>query len=395
MYQRIFWRIIVTALFGISLISSVAISQMPEAQIPAAQIPGEIPLKLDEKPKVTTPAKISNLSKPVVVPPPLTKESAVELLKPLMEVPKVLDTALGSVNINEGVCNLNYSYSNEIVDPFGEKPNRYEILLTAAAISAKKFNEVEGLLSLPTTDQCWFYAEIESKISLNPIKVFIPGKESVTYSGPTQPFLRRFIETREAVVGGTIVFKEPLEVGPLKVTGQVSFRSHFRAMGKSNAAILKRSKFIQDGTQGMTEAYQALVEDISKPAERAVASIPPENGGPPASAPIADDPNWTPDKEGTKTDSTRGEASLLPSKITLKSAFYSSKDQKATLVLEGTYTPEQVAAGMTIVMTNKANNKEAVVYGLAQMSQKDGKWVKERIHWIDEIPGWAKNNEKK
>lgn len=379
---------------GIFLVSSAAFSQDLNFQPSPPQLPTAAPVKLDEKTKPARPARPSNLTKPLEVPPPLTKESSVELMKPLMDVPKVLDTALGSIQINDGVCNLNYSYANEIVDPFEEKQNRYEILLTSVSISAKKFNEAEGLLSLPTTDQCWFYAEIESKVSLNPLKIFIPGKEPVTYSGPTQPFLRRFIETREAVVGGTVLFKDPLEVGPLKVTGQVSFRSHFRAMGKSTAMILKRSKLIQDGTQGMTEAYQELVGEITKGPERTVASLPSENGGVPGAVPPIDDPAWTPDKEAAKVDSGRTEASLLPPKINLKHAFFSSKDLKATLVLEGTYTPEQVAAGMTIIKTDRAKSKGEVVYGLAMMSQKDGKWVKDRILWTNEIPAWAKGPSK-
>jgi hypothetical protein len=354
--------------------------------------------KLDEKSKPVVEEKSSKLSHPLEIPPPLTKGTSAELMKPLMEVPKTLDTAVGNFNINDGSCNLNYSYSNEILDPLEERQTRYEILLTSVPIPAKKFNEFDGLLSISGSEQCWFYAEIESKTSLNPLKIFIPGKEPVTYSGPSQPFLRRNIETRDSVIGGTIVFKDPLEIGPLKITGQVSFRSHFRTLGKAIGTIIKRSKYVQNGAQGTEEVYKKLLEEIRKVPERTVASIPevpkdthidPLNPGP-----VTEDPTWTPEKEGASQNSDPTETLRLPTTINLKHAFLNSKEQKVALVIEGIYTPEQVASGMTIIKTDISKNKGQLVYGLALMSQKDGKWIKDRIRWTNEIPNWAKGQEK-
>lgn len=338
-----------------------------------------------ESPAPVVENRPSVLTKPLELPAPITRETAEELFKPLMEVPQSLDAALGSLSLNDGSCDFKFAYSSEIIDLIGGKPPRYEILLVSRPVPARNFSEVDSLLGLTGADQCWFFAEIESKLSLNPIKIFMPGKEPVSYTDSTQPFLRRKIEAHNSVIAGTIYFKDPLTVGSAVVKGQVSFRSSFRKLGLTHQMVLKKSQLIQGGAQGIGdqaelattdtqkkagEAYLSLLSDLGQDQARGIASVPPAA---PSSGPV--------------------QASLLPAKVVLKQVFFNPK--RSTLILEGTYSEEQMKLGLTLFESKKRDSTQATIYGIALMSQREGRWNKDQIHWLETLPEWALGNQTK
>lgn len=357
-------------ILGLSL-PSVADEAVAEEMGP----PSENAIPADPAPAVSAdvssppPVSMSNPSSEGLVnsvPAPLSKSTAENLFKPIMSVPKILDTALGNFSINDKSCELKFSYSTEILDPIQEKKPQYQILLTAEPILARVFGQSDRLMSVAPSNQCWLYAEIESRSSLNPIKFFLPGSEVVIFAEPRQPALKRAIDIRQDVIAGTLWFKNPLEVKSSKITGMISFRSQFRMLGKSPQAILQSSRYMAKPPPELEKAYQEFLVSLKATPRRGVASANPEIG-----------------------ESKSIDPRTLPADLHLIHSFVNVKEGKATLVVEGKYTKEQFAEGKVILNLDQNKQNNLTIYNLIQMTLKTGIWVKERDVWKKDLPDWV------
>ena len=306
-------------------------------------------------PPITEPAHEVSLKTPtngsISIPAPLAKRQIEESVGSLMDVPKTLDMALGQFKVNGVTCVLNHAYSSETIDPLNETRPKYEFLLTAQPIPAKSFNDKDSLLSIAPKNQCWFYSEIETRISLNPIKVFVPGGEPLQFSDSVQKFLRKKLDVQDDLMAGTLFFKEPMIFDTVQVTGQFSFRSQFRNLGQSTFSILKKAKYVDKDTFAAYKTYAGLFDSAKS---RNIASVP-----------------------STDANVAAENVSEIPNKINFKYGFYNQKEHSAAVIVEGYYT-------------DSAEKK----YGVILMNEKNGQWQKGQEKWFNQIPEWAENKSK-
>lgn len=388
MFQRNGFVIILSAVFCFGFIFGIAlpcvadeavaeeigpltensIPTVPALPVPAPAAPAA-PAEVSNPPSVSLPSPSTSPSSNGIVnsvPAPLSKSTAENLFKAIMPVPKILDTASGNFSINDKSCELKFAYSAEILDPIQEKKPQYQILLTAEPILARVFGQSDRLMSVAPSNQCWLYAEIESRSSLNPLKFFLPGNEIVIFAEVRQPALKRAIDIRQDVIAGTLWFKNPLEVKSSKISGMISFRSQFRMLGKSPQMILQSSRYMAKPPPDLEKAFQQFLVSLKATARREVASTNPEIG-----------------------ENRIFDPSLLPANLHLTHSFVNAKEGKATLVIEGNYTKEQVTAGKVILKLDPKRENNLTIYNLVQLTMKEGLWVKERDVWKNELPDWA------
>lgn len=309
----------------------------------------------------------AELDSTITIPPPIhKKESQRDAQAPLMKVPASLDLALGQFQIDEVSCTLNHAYSAVSKDLFDDNKLKYEVLMTNRPISAKIFNQAGQFESLLPKNQCWVYFEIENAESLNPIHAFIPGKPQIIHSAPAQPFLRKQFDIKNQVLGATVLFKDPLLAeSNAKMTGQFSLRTQFRKLGRSVEFYLKDMKFV--GTNAF-KPYQDYAALDRQEQSRSIASI----------SPTASD-------DGRK---------YLPHKIEFQHGFINQKLKAAAVIVQGTFSEEQIANGMMTVKPEFTKEGTAQVFGIILMREKNGRWVKDEERWVGQLPSWAVGKEK-